>query len=152
MKHAIVANSKWFENLQVVYAGFTLFRWSDVVRSQASVGITGVFLVTFTVSGGLGICALLGLTFNASTTQIVPFLALGLGVDAMFVMVHTYSEMMAQGYVVEVRCFHIFFIKKHQECLLLSLVNVDQSRVDQIYSAIQPKLDEYNILSTWVSL
>jgi patched 1 protein len=88
---------------QLVYTGLALFRWSDVVRSQAALGLSGVLLVTLTVSGGLGLCALLGLTFNASTTQIVPFLALGLGVDAMFLLTHTYAEHSASDIAYEVR-------------------------------------------------
>jgi patched 1 protein len=90
-------------SFQLVYAGLALFRWSDVVRSQAALGLSGVLLVTLTVSGGLGLCALLGLTFNASTTQIVPFLALGLGVDAMFLLTHTYAEHSASDIAYEVR-------------------------------------------------
>ena len=43
------------------------------------------------VSAGLGLAALIGIHFNAATTQIVPFLALGLGVDSMFLLIHTFS-------------------------------------------------------------
>ena len=57
--------------LQVVYAGCSLFRWNDPVRSQAGVGFGGVLLVTITVAAGLGFCALLGIAFNASTTQVI---------------------------------------------------------------------------------
>ncbi|GLH01274.1 Protein patched [Gryllus bimaculatus] len=76
----------------LLYAGVSLFRWHDPVRSQAGIGIAGVILVSITVAAGLGFCALLGIAFNASTTQIVPFLALGLGVDDMFLLTHTYAE------------------------------------------------------------
>ena len=69
-----------------------MLRWQDPVRSQAGVGIAGVILVSITVAAGLGFCALLGIAFNASTTQIVPFLALGLGVDDMFLITASYAE------------------------------------------------------------
>ncbi|KAE8737035.1 Patched, partial [Frankliniella occidentalis] len=78
--------------LMLVYAGVSLLRWQDPVRSQAGVGIAGVVLVSITVAAGLGFCALLGIAFNASTTQIVPFLALGLGVDDMFLITASYAE------------------------------------------------------------
>jgi len=52
-----------------------------------------VMLVCATVAAGLGFCALLGIPFNATTTQIVPFLALGLGVHDMFLLTHTYAEL-----------------------------------------------------------
>lgn len=78
---------------QLVYAGVALLRWRDPVRSQAGVAIAGVMLVCATVAAGLGFCALLGIPFNAATTQIVPFLALGLGVHDMFLLTHTYAEL-----------------------------------------------------------
>nr|CAD7585590.1 unnamed protein product [Timema genevievae] len=98
----------------VVYAGVVLLRWYDPVRSQAGVGVAGVMLVSMTVAAGLGFCALLGIAFNASTTQIVPFLALGLGVDDMFLIVHTYAEEEATS----VLCSHVStntFFDLHQE-------------------------------------
>lgn len=79
--------------LMLVYAGCALFRWKDPVRSQAGVAIAGVLLTCATVAAGLGFCALLGIPFNAITTQIVPFLALGLGVHDMFLLTHTYAEL-----------------------------------------------------------
>lgn len=69
-----------------------LYRWSDCVRSQAALGVGGVLLVAVSVASGLGLCALLDIAFNAATSQIVPFLALGLGVDAMFLLAQTYLE------------------------------------------------------------
>lgn len=78
---------------QLLYAGIALLRWKDPVRSQSGVGIAGVILICATVAAGLGFCALLGIPFNATTTQIVPFLALGLGVHDMFLLTHTYAEL-----------------------------------------------------------
>lgn len=42
------------------------------------------------MSAGLGVSTMMGIEFNAVTTQIVPFLALGLGVDDMFLLVENY--------------------------------------------------------------
>ena len=75
----------------MAYAGITLYNWTDKVRSHAGLGIAGVILVAVSIAAGLGIAALVGITFNASTTQIVPFLSLGLGVDAVFLLVHTFT-------------------------------------------------------------
>ena len=77
--------------LMASYALCTLYRWSDRVRSQAGLGLAGVLLVIITVAAGLGLASLVGLTFNAASTQIVPFLALGLGVDSVFLLIHTFS-------------------------------------------------------------
>ena len=76
----------------LMYSMASLYRWSDKVRSQAGLGLAGVILVAFTVAAGMGLAALIGISFNAASTQIVPFLALGLGVDSMFLMVHTFAQ------------------------------------------------------------
>ncbi|XP_066986955.1 protein patched [Macrobrachium rosenbergii] len=78
--------------LMVVYACLSLVRLNNCVHSSAGLGFAGVLLVAVTVAAGLGFCALLGFPFNASTTQVLPFLALGLGVDDMFLMAHTFAE------------------------------------------------------------
>jgi hypothetical protein len=40
----------------------------------------------------MGLAALIGIPFNACTTQIVPFLVLGLGVDSLFLLTHTFAN------------------------------------------------------------
>jgi len=76
----------------MVYTVITLYRWTDKVRSQSGLGLAGVLLVAITVGAGMGLAALIGISFNAASTQIVPFLALGLGVDSMFLLIHTFSQ------------------------------------------------------------
>lgn len=71
----------------------------DAVQSHAGVGIAGIILVSVTVAAGLGVCALLRLPFNAATTQIIPFIALGLGVDDMFVMAYSFAETSAAAHI-----------------------------------------------------
>ena len=56
--------------LQFIYACISLMRWSDAVNSQSGIGMAGVVLVSLSVAAGLGICSVLGITFNASTTQV----------------------------------------------------------------------------------
>ena len=57
--------------------------------------MAGVFLVALGVPSGLGLCALIGVTFNAVTSQTIPFIALGIGVNSMFVLAHSYGEIIA---------------------------------------------------------
>lgn len=76
----------------VSYAFCTLIRWRDPVKGQSSVGVAGVLLIGFSTAAGLGLCAILGIVFNAASTQVVPFLALGLGVDHIFMLTSAYSE------------------------------------------------------------
>ncbi len=56
--------------LMLVYACMSLMKWSDAVQSQSGVGICGVLLVSLSVAAGLGFCSVLGIKFNASTTQV----------------------------------------------------------------------------------
>uniref|UniRef100_A0A4W4FF10 SSD domain-containing protein n=1 Tax=Electrophorus electricus TaxID=8005 RepID=A0A4W4FF10_ELEEL len=77
--------------LMLAYACVTMLRW-DCVRSQGAVGLAGVLLVALSVAAGLGLCSLLGLSFNAATTQVLPFLALGIGVDDMFLLTHSFTQ------------------------------------------------------------
>lgn len=76
----------------LVYAIVSSMRWKDPIRGQSAVVIAGVLLIGMATAAGLGLCALLGRAFNAATTQVVPFLSIGLGVDHIFVLTHAYAE------------------------------------------------------------
>jgi patched 1 len=76
----------------LVYTAVALYRFDDPVNGQSGVGVFGVILLTITTIAGLGFCALLGIPFNAATTQVVPFLALGLGVDHIFILLNAYAS------------------------------------------------------------
>ncbi|XP_013176469.1 PREDICTED: protein patched [Papilio xuthus] len=106
----------------LIYVAVTLMQWRDPIRSQAGVGIAGVLLLSITVAAGLGFCALLGIPFNASSTQIVPFLALGLGVQDMFLLTHTYVEQ--AGDVPREERTGLVLKKSGLSVLLASLCNV----------------------------
>lgn len=76
----------------IIYSAITLIRWKDPVKGQSAVGIAGVLLIGMSTAAGLGLCALLAIPFNAATFQVVPFLALGLGVGHIFTLTHAYAE------------------------------------------------------------
>lgn len=56
--------------LMLFYACVSLMKWSDAVQSQSGIGIAGVLLVSLSVAAGLGMSSVLGIKFNASTTQV----------------------------------------------------------------------------------
>ena len=97
--------------LQVIYAGLTLFQWNDKVKSQSGLGLSGVLLVTLTVAGGLGCCALIDIPFNAITTQVIPVWVVCMGINPIFVMTQTYAEICNSNIPMEVRIFTNFYDK-----------------------------------------
>lgn len=79
--------------LLVVYAAVSMVPWGEPnLRFMAKplVGVGGVLLVALAIAAALGLCSLLGIEFNPTSTQVLPFLLLGLGVDDMFVMANTF--------------------------------------------------------------
>uniref|UniRef100_A0A0N4ULA9 SSD domain-containing protein n=1 Tax=Dracunculus medinensis TaxID=318479 RepID=A0A0N4ULA9_DRAME len=83
--------------LMCIYAGWSQLKWDGwwfAVDSCVELSILGVLLVTYASISGLGLSTWLDIQFNAATTQIVPFLTLGLGVDDMFLLLYNYNELM----------------------------------------------------------
>jgi hypothetical protein len=81
----------------IIYAFFALRRPSTkcdkiLVMSKSMVGGVGVLVVALGVGGGLGLACYVGIPLNATSTQVLPFLLLGLGVDDMFVIAHNIDE------------------------------------------------------------
>lgn len=76
----------------IVYTGLVLYRFGDPVNGQSGVGMFGILLLCASTAAGLGVCSLLGIPFNVSTTQVVPLIALGLAVDQIFILTHGYDS------------------------------------------------------------
>jgi predicted RND superfamily exporter protein len=76
--------------LMVLYAGLAFGNIKSIVRSRINVGLVGVAFVCLALTAGLGTSAMIGLKFNPTTTRVLPFLVLGLGVDDMFVLAHAF--------------------------------------------------------------
>uniref|UniRef100_A0A0N5AWE3 SSD domain-containing protein n=1 Tax=Syphacia muris TaxID=451379 RepID=A0A0N5AWE3_9BILA len=66
------------------------------LTSSSCMGLAfaGVLTVTFASISGLGFATWCGIEFNAATTQVVPFLTLGIGVDNMFLLLHNYHSVL----------------------------------------------------------
>lgn len=79
--------------LMLVYAVYAQMKRHGcmlAVDSCMGLAFAGVFTVTLASISGLGMATWFGIEFNAATTQIVPFLTLGIGVDNMFLLLHNY--------------------------------------------------------------
>ncbi|PIO66341.1 patched family protein [Teladorsagia circumcincta] len=84
--------------LMLVYAVFTQMKRDGCLPSSQScmgLALAGVLTVTYASISGLGLATWFGIEFNAATTQIVPFLTLGIGVDNMFMLLHNYHDVMS---------------------------------------------------------
>jgi hypothetical protein len=80
--------------LMIGYVGATLLGWQSGVRSHFWVGIGGVLIIACAVATSLGCGAWLGIPFSATATNVVPFVALGIGIDDMLVIVHEYAALL----------------------------------------------------------
>jgi predicted RND superfamily exporter protein len=67
---------------------FARRKWNE---SRVLAGFVGVMLVFFSVFASLGLSALFGTYFTALHLQVLPFLAMGLGVDDMFVLASAFK-------------------------------------------------------------
>jgi len=106
--------------LMVVYASLSLCSFAERgVRSGVGLGLAGCLLVTLAGVAGLGCSMLLGVPFNAATTQIVPFLTLGLGVDDMFLLVHSFRDIVKLAKQHEIG----FLLKETGLSALLTSIN-----------------------------
>lgn len=55
---------------QLIFVALSLFKWNEPILSQTAVGVAGVLLVAITNAAALGFCAVFGIPFNASSTQV----------------------------------------------------------------------------------
>lgn len=67
----------------------SLLKWNDAVHSQSGIGMAGVLLVALSVASGLGVCSVLGIKFNASTTQVqIPYISSNiLNLRSLFILI-----------------------------------------------------------------
>uniref|UniRef100_A0A1I8BAJ4 SSD domain-containing protein n=1 Tax=Meloidogyne hapla TaxID=6305 RepID=A0A1I8BAJ4_MELHA len=109
--------------LMLVYALYSQCRFDGCcslgVESAVGLALAGVLTVTLSSVAGLGISTWFGINFNAATTQIVPFLALGIGVDNMFMLLHSYPEVVSNVNRNELG----FLLKQTGVSILISSLN-----------------------------
>eukprot|EP01059_Diplonema_ambulator_P018365 TRINITY_DN3068_c0_g1_i2.p1 TRINITY_DN3068_c0_g1~~TRINITY_DN3068_c0_g1_i2.p1 ORF type:complete len:1590 (+),score=416.89 TRINITY_DN3068_c0_g1_i2:269-4771(+) len=78
----------WF-----IITAYVIFTQFDKEKSEnhVVVGVIGMFLVLLANVSGFCFISLIGIKHNHVTIQALPFLALGLGVDDMFLLLHYYK-------------------------------------------------------------
>ncbi|KAI6242942.1 Protein patched-like protein 1 [Aphelenchoides fujianensis] len=110
--------------LMIIYAGYSQMDWHGwwfSSKSCCGLAIIGVLLITYSSIAGLGLATMLGINFNAATTQIVPFLSLGLGIDDMFLVLHNYHGVLES---VQQREIGVLLKETGMSILITSINNI----------------------------
>jgi len=77
----------------VIFIILALGNWTSPLESRAALALKGLGLVLISAVSSAGIVMLFGLQFNSVTLIVLPNLALGLGVNDMFVLLRSFSEL-----------------------------------------------------------
>jgi len=73
-------------SLMFVYISVALGFVPSCLHSRFMVGLSGIFIVIFSLTISLGICSYMGVGMTMICTEVVPFLILAIGVDNMFII------------------------------------------------------------------
>jgi hypothetical protein len=89
---SIVANA--------LFSIFFMFN-TDLVESRVVVTLVGVALVVLSYFAAVGLALLVGIKIQITIAWTLPFIILGLGVDDMYIVLHTLREQKGytEGYV-----------------------------------------------------
>eukprot|EP00055_Hartaetosiga_balthica_P016077 m.99840 g.99840 ORF g.99840 m.99840 type:complete len:1558 (+) comp9034_c2_seq1:60-4733(+) len=76
----------------VVYTAFSAYNLWSSLFSHSLLAIWGLITVVVSTGAALGLTAYGGIKFTPITTSVVPFLAIGIGIDDMFVIIRAFSR------------------------------------------------------------
>lgn len=66
-------------SLVTIYTILKLLFSKNQLKAHLLTNLAGILLIVVSILSGFGLCALIGLTFNANSMQIIPYLSLGIG-------------------------------------------------------------------------
>ncbi|XP_044253215.1 NPC intracellular cholesterol transporter 1 homolog 1b-like [Tribolium madens] len=79
-----------------IYIALALGRYTTsdrfLVETKIFVGIGGVLIVLGSVLASIGLCGYAGISTTLLTIEVIPFLVLAVGVDNIFIIVHTHQR------------------------------------------------------------
>eukprot|EP01083_Nonionella_stella_P294926 1002356_1 len=78
--------------VMIVFVSISAFNWRSRVTSRVGPAVVGVLLVILGLVASLGFASYIGLKYSPTITQVLPFLAVALGVDDMFVLLHSFRK------------------------------------------------------------
>ncbi|XP_019865928.1 protein patched [Aethina tumida] len=74
--------------LGIVLAVVALYSWV----AQSGIAVFGVIVLASSATAALGVCSLIGLPMNLLSTQVLPFITVGLAMREMFLILSTQAE------------------------------------------------------------
>ncbi|GAA6035375.1 hypothetical protein JCM8097_008841 [Rhodosporidiobolus ruineniae] len=74
-----------------------------LVESKFSLGLVGILIVLLSVSTSVALCSLAGVKVTLIVAEVIPFLVLAIGVDNVFLLVHTLAQQNARAYAASSR-------------------------------------------------
>lgn len=78
--------------LMTSYVAFVTSNYSNAIYSHTFVGVVGLGLIILSTTAALGTCKHLHVTFNATTTRIVPFIIISFSVYILLLICKTYKD------------------------------------------------------------
>jgi len=76
--------------VMIVFAAFTAINFNNAFLSRSEASSAGVLLVLFAVVSTIGAGSFLQIPLSPNVVQVLPFIALGFGVDDMFVLLFSF--------------------------------------------------------------
>lgn len=101
---ALAALSEFDQNLLIgagvlmlIYAAFTVLNMHSSVYTHVGLMIWGVVCILLATAASFGLSGYAGIPLTPIATSVVPFLAIGVGVDDLFVLTQTYAREVVKG-------------------------------------------------------
>jgi len=76
--------------VMIIFAALAALNLSNGFLSRSEVSAMGVLLVLLSVAASIGLGSLMNITLSPNVIQVLPFIALGFGVDDMFVLLFSF--------------------------------------------------------------
>jgi Niemann-Pick C1 protein len=87
----VISYAVMFVYITVALGHFRSFK-TLLVDSKVTIGVGGIVIVLAAVACSLGIFGYAGVTTTLLTIEVIPFLVLAIGVDNIFILVHTHQR------------------------------------------------------------
>ena len=81
----------------IAYTWLVFTNFGHSVYSHGMVAVISVFVIAFSTVASLGLTAWFGIRFSPISSNVIPFMALGIGIDDAFVIITAYMHEVTNG-------------------------------------------------------